>query len=193
MENKVKISEILSKYKKATDKIWHHRYGKAYDDLFSRFYRKAPLNIMEVGTQKGATLLAWKEYFPNAKVIGVDIVDVVPKKYRKDTVTRVITDIKRLDTDIKFDIIIDDGSHYLADMIYVVANYFVPMRDKGVMILEDVRFPKLTMEVINNLIVDSDIGFPRNKTKANFNNRHYDIRRKGAESSFLIAMIKEAK
>ena len=78
-------------------------------------------------------------------------------------------------------------------MIYVVANYFVPMRDKGIMILEDVRFPKLTMEVINNLIVDSDIGFPGNKAKASFNIRHYDNRRKGAESSFLIAMIKEAK
>jgi trans-aconitate methyltransferase len=189
----MKISKILAKYGKDTDKIWHHRYGKAYDDLFSRFDRKAPLNIMEVGTQKGATLLAWKEYFPNANVYGVDIVDVVPKKYRKDTVTRVISDIKKLDTDIKFDIIIDDGSHYLADMVYVVANYFVPMRDKGVLILEDVRFPKLTLEVINNLIVDSDIGFPGNKTKANFNIRYYDCRRKGAESSFLIAMIKEAK
>ena len=189
----MKISKILSKYGKDTDKIWHHRYGKAYDELFSRFDRKSPLNIMEVGTQKGATLLAWKEYFPNANVYGVDIVDVVPKKYRKNTVTRVIADIKKLDTDIAFDIIIDDGSHYLADMIYVVANYFVPMRDKGVMILEYVRFPKLTLEVINNLIIDSEIGFPGNKAKANFNIRHYDNRRKGSEDSFLIAMIKEVK
>ena len=187
----MKISEILKKYKRATDKIWHHRYGKAYDDLFSRFDRKAPLNIMEVGTQKGATLLAWKEYFPNANVYGVDIVDVVPEKYRKDTVTRVITDIKRLDTDIRFDIIIDDGSHYLGDMIYVVANYFMTMKDKGVMILEDVRFPQLTLHVINNLIVDSDIGFPGNTTKSNFTVRYYDNRKGGAESSFLIAMIKE--
>src|SRR3990167_9848029 len=127
----MKISTILSKYGDATDKIWHHRYGKAYDELFSRLDRQAPLNIMEVGTQKGGTLLAWKEYFPNANVIGVDIVDVVPKKYRKDTVIRVITDIKRLDTDIEFDIIIDDGSHYLGDMVYVVANYFVPLRNSG--------------------------------------------------------------
>lgn len=187
----MKISQILSKYGKATDKIWHHRYDNAYDELFSRFDRKAPLNIMEVGTQRGATLLAWKEYFPNANVFGVDIVDVVPEEYRKDNVTRIISDIKKVDFDTTFDIIIDDGSHYMADMVYVVATYFMTMREKGVMILEDVRFPELTLEVINNLIVDSDIGFPGNTTKSNFTVRYYDNRREGAEESFLIAMIKE--
>jgi len=189
----MKISTILSKYGKDTDKIWHHRYGKAYDELFSRFNRKAPLNIMEVGTQKGATLLAWKEYFPNANVYGVDIVDVVLKKYRKNTVTRVITDIKRLDTDIEFDIIIDDGSHYLADIVYVVANYLMPLRNSGLMILEDVRFPELTLKIIDNLIIDIGTSFPNNKTKANIHTITYDKRRKGSEDSFLIAMIKEMK
>src|SRR3990167_7390105 len=187
----MKISKILAKYGRSTDKIWHHRYGDAYDELFKKFDRKASLNIMEVGTQKGGTLLAWKEYFPNANVIGVDIVDVVPKKYRKDTVTRVIADIKKIDTDMEFDIIIDDGSHYLADIVYVIANYFVKMRDKGVMILEDVRFPELTLKVIDNLIYDSYIAYPNNETRANFHVKYYDNRRKGAESSLLIAMIKE--
>lgn len=187
----MKISEILEKYGKDTDKLWHHRYGEAYDSLFSRFDREAKLNILEVGTQKGSTLLAWKEYFPNANVIGVDIVDVVPEKYRKDNVTRIIADIKKVDFDEGFDIIIDDGSHYLGDMVYVVANHFMTMKDKGVMILEDVRFPELTMHVINNLILDSDIAFPGNPTRANFNIRYYDNRKKGAESSFLIVLIKE--
>src|SRR3990167_8403218 len=163
----MKISTILSKYGDATDKIWHHRYGKAYDELFSRLDRQAPLNIMEVGTQKGGTLLAWKEYFPNANVIGVDIVDVVPEKYRKDNVKRIISDVKKVDFDDGFDIIIDDGSHYLADMVYVVATQFMLMKDKGVMILEDVRFPELTLNVVHNLIIDSDIAFPGNTTRAN--------------------------
>jgi len=187
----MKISEILAKYGKDTDKIWHHNYGGAYDSLFASFDRNAPLNIMEVGTQRGATLLAWKEYFPNANVVGVDIVDVVPEKYRQDNVTRVISDIKKYETDVEFDIIIDDGSHYLGDMVYVVVNYFMKMRDKGVMVLEDVRFPELTLEVINNLILDSNIGFPGNTTRANCHIRYFDNRRKGAESSFIIALIKE--
>ena len=187
----MKISKILTKLRKDTDKIWHHRYGKAYDSLFAHFDRKAPLNIMEVGTQKGGTLLAWKEYFPNANVVGVDIVDVVPKKYRKDTVTRIISDIKKLDTNIEFDIIIDDGSHYLADMVYVVATYFATMKDGGVMILEDVRYPQLTLEVVNNLIMDSAIVYHNNTARYNYSIRYFDNRRKGAESSFLVAMIRK--
>lgn len=190
MDKNIKISDCLAKVD--TDKIWHHRYGDAYDQLFAKFDREAHLNILEVGTQKGGTLLAWKEYFPNANVIGVDIVDVVPEKYRKDTVKRIISDIKRIDFDEGFDIIIDDGSHYLADMVYVVATQFMLMKDKGVMILEDVRFPKLTLEVVNNLIMDSDIAFPGNPTRANYHVRYYDNRKKGAESSFLIALIKES-
>lgn len=182
----------MAKLGKDTDKIWHHKYGDAYDKLFSKFDRKAKLNILEIGTQRGGTLQAWKEYFPNANVVGVDIVDVVLDKYRKDNVTRVISDIKKVDFEFGFDIIIDDGSHYLADMVYVVATQFIPMKDKGVMILEDIRFPQLTLEVVHNLIVDSDIAFPGNKTRANFHIRQYDNRRKGAESSFMIALIKES-
>ena len=75
-----------------------------------------------------STLQAWKEYFPNANVIGVDIVDVVPEKYRTDNVTRIISDIKKVDFEEGFDIIIDDGSHYLGDMVYVVANHFMTMK-----------------------------------------------------------------
>lgn len=187
----IKISDILAKYGKDTDKIWHHNYGFAYDQLFSRFDREAPLNILEVGTQRGSTLLAWKEYFPNANVIGVDIVDVVPEEYRKDNVTRIISDIKKVDFDEGFDIIIDDGSHYLADMVYVVATQFVPLKDNGVMIFEDIRFPELTLAVFHNLIVDSNIAFPDNEARSHFSIRTYDNRRKGAESSFLIVLIKE--
>lgn len=187
----MKISEILTKYGKDTDKIWHHRYGDAYDELFERFDRNDKLNILEVGTQRGATLLAWKEYFPNANVIGVDIVDVVPEKYKKYNVTRIISDIKKVDFKEKFDIIIDDGSHYLGDIVHVVATQFVSMNNGGILIIEDVRFPELTLHVIDNLILDSDVAFPGNNVRANFNIRCYDNRIKGAESSFLIAMVKE--
>src|ERR1051325_9846380 len=128
----IKISEILAKVE--TDKIYHHRYGAAYEDIFSKFDRNSPLNILEVGTQKGGSLLAWKEYFPNANVIGVDIVDVVPKRYRSDTVTRIISDIKEWKTDLTFDIIIDDGSHYLTDVVYVISQYHQKLNKGGVLI-----------------------------------------------------------
>jgi len=135
----MKISDCLIKLGEDTDKIWHHRYGDAYDQLFAGFDRNAPLNILEVGTQRGGTLLAWKEYFPNANVIGVDIVDVVPEKYRVDTVTRVISDIKKYETDTEFDIIIDDGSHVQSDVLTSFDTLFPKLKDGGIYFVEDLH------------------------------------------------------
>jgi len=131
----MKISEILAKYE--TDKVSHHNYGDAYDELLGRFDRNAPLEILEIGTQKGGSLLAWKEVFPNANVTGLDIVDVVPEKYRLDTVTRIISDVKEWKTDKTFDIIIDDGSHFESDVRYTLNN--LKLKPNGIMIVEDIQ------------------------------------------------------
>lgn len=144
MKNNIEISQILSGYE--TDKVCGtryggdgHCYGEAYDKLFSLFDRSAPLDILEVGTQKGGSLLAWKKYFPNSNVTGVDIVDVVLPEYRSDAINYVISDIKQYDDSKFYDIIIDDGSHYLLDTIYVVKKYTHQLKEGGVLIVEDVQ------------------------------------------------------
>ena len=126
------ISKILAKYE--TDKVNGHCYGDAYDSIFSKYDRNAPLNILEVGTQKGGSLLAWKEYFPNATVTGIDIIDVVKPEYRSDKINYIFTDIKDYKSDQVFDIIIDDGSHFLHDVLYVVNNLKYKL-----LVIEDVQ------------------------------------------------------
>ncbi len=180
------ITEILSSFE--TDKVYHHRYGAAYQDIFNKFNRNAALNILEVGTQKGGSLLAWKEYFPNANVYGVDIVDVVPEKYRLDTVTRIISDIKDWKNDIKWDIVIDDGSHYLPDVVYVISQYLHKLNDKGIIVIEDVRFPNLMFGVIKNLFDDLRVVHPDYSPEITWDVRHYDERRVGAETSYIITL-----
>jgi len=184
----MKISEILAKYE--TDKEWYHRYGRAYDHIFTNFDKNAPLNILEVGTQKGGSLLAWKEFFPNANVTGVDIVDVVPDKYRLDTVTRLIADIKDVRFEGNFDIVIDDGSHYLADVVYVISQYIVKLNRGGVMIIEDVRNPELLRQVISNLLQEFGLGFPDYTDKTSFIIREWDNTTKETPESYLLAMFK---
>ncbi len=132
-----KISEILATYD--TDKIVGHHYGDAYDSLFSKFDRNAPLNILEIGTQKGGSLCAWQDYFPNAKVTGVDIVDVVKPEYKRDNITYVLSDIKEWVTNDTYDIIIDDGSHFDNDVAFVLKNYVNKVREGGLLIVEDVQ------------------------------------------------------
>lgn len=143
------ISEILKKYD--TDKEKDHSYGYVYDHIFNRFDRNAPLNILEIGTQKGGSLLAWKEYFPNSKVTGIDIVDQVTE-YRSEFVNYVIQDVNDYRTDELFDIVIDDGSHWLKDVVHTV-SYFTPkLKPGGCIIIEDVQNPKVWQETIHEIV-----------------------------------------
>lgn len=184
------ITQILSKYD--TDKVVHHNYGGVYEELFSKFDRNAPLNILEIGTQKGGSLLAWKEFFPNANVYGVDIVDVVPEKYRKDTVTRIISDIKRWDNDIEWDIVIDDGSHFILDLAYVIAHYSIKLRVGGVLIIEDVRDIEVLYQVIGNILRDIRVGFPHlDFTGLGFDVAYFDKSTQERPESIIVAMKKK--
>jgi precorrin-6B methylase 2 len=74
--------------------------------------------------------LAWTEYFTNAEVIGIDILDARVENYKTDKVNFILSDIsaKELKShpllkNKKFDIIIDDGSHYLKDVMIFLKNY----------------------------------------------------------------------
>jgi len=60
-----KISHILSEYKtdKNNNEKRGHCYGKAYDLLFEPFNRLEKLDIIEIGTQYGESLLAWRDFF----------------------------------------------------------------------------------------------------------------------------------
>lgn len=148
----MKISEILAKYD--TDKVSGHCYGDSYDELFSSFDRTDPLNILEIGSQKGGSLCAWKEFFPNSKVTGVDIIDVIKPEYKMEGIRHVVSDIKEWKTDERFDIIIDDGSHFLSDVMYVVKE-FLPKLD-GIMVIEDVQDPNAWMWNLRQLASGSD-------------------------------------
>ena len=62
-----------------TDKESNHRYGAAYEDILT-IQNPAPHSIrgdvllmMEVGIADGSSLLAWREVFPNALCVGMDI------------------------------------------------------------------------------------------------------------------------
>jgi hypothetical protein len=134
------ITEILLSYK--TDKHGHHHYGVTYETIFNSFNEEDNLNILEVGIQKGGSLCAWKEYFSNSNIYGVDIIDAILPEYRRADFNYIFSDVKSDFTkntlkDIKFDIIIDDGSHFFGDVLYVVNNFLDNLNVNGFMIIED--------------------------------------------------------
>ena len=38
-----------------------------------------PLRVLEIGIERGGSLLMWRDYFPNAQVFGIDITDKTGK------------------------------------------------------------------------------------------------------------------
>lgn len=133
----MKISEILLKYD--TDKVTGHCYGDSYDEIFGQFDKNSPLNILEIGTQKGGSLCAWQDYFPKAKITGIDIVDVRNPEYVRKDINYIFDDVNNVKLDKEYDLIIDDGSHFYQDVEYVVKNFLPHLKQGGVMVIEDVQ------------------------------------------------------
>ncbi len=148
----MKISEILMTYK--TDKARDHSYGPFYDELFSRFDKEAPLDILELGVQGGGSLLAWKDYFLNAKVHGIDISDSRHEEYKSDRVTFTKADLRDMPIDVeaRYDIIIDDSDHFLGTQMFILDNYYHFLKSNGVLVIEDVQSPEWDTEEIRKIL-----------------------------------------
>lgn len=182
----MKVSELLLQYK--TDKnygvIDHssgHYYGDSYDEIFSWFNKNEKLNILEVGAQKGGSLKAWKEYFINSSVTGIDIVDVREKEYMGDGINFILSDVKKINiqTTFKkpFDIIIDDGSHFIDDVLFVVNNYLDKLNINGVLIIEDTQSPITWLRAVLKIV---------NRNKLSYELLYRDMRKIGHYDDFLI-------
>lgn len=134
----MKLRDILAKYE--TDKNIHS-YIDTYEQIFSEFKGKANIQFLEVGVLLGGTLLAWKDYFPDADIYGVDIKDRRKEEYKQDRVRFILEDINNVRLAHHWDIIIDDGSHLLEDVKTVVERFLPWLKDDGYLIIEDVQHP----------------------------------------------------
>jgi len=139
------ISEILKKYEtdKHKDVKRAHCYGYAYDYLLEP-YKDKEIDLVEIGIEYGESLKAWREFFPKANIMGIDIEDRVDNKINE--VSYVISDVKEYRPDKEFDIVIDDGSHKISDVLYTVENF--KLKPGGIMIIEDCQAPSHWYEKI---------------------------------------------
>lgn len=120
-----------------------HDYLNKYEK-YLLFRREDSIRMLEIGVLKGESLCMWKQYFNNAKIIGLDI-DEQCKRFEDDRINIEIgnqTDIKFLQQLIDkygyFDFIIDDGSHVNQDVILTFKELFPSLKNGGQYIIEDV-------------------------------------------------------
>ncbi len=122
-----------------SDKCYTHTYQYVYDDLFSRYPQDYEIDLLESGIERGGSLSAWKEYFPNGHITGIDIVDSRSDKFKRDDVEFIVGDIKTYIPNRKFDIIIEDGDHSNHDALWAAINLSKHLKDYGSLIIEDVQ------------------------------------------------------
>jgi len=154
------LKELFDKY--GCDKgTGRHHYYKEYEPYMKPVREELlgrgpstndPINILEIGTFKGASTRAFHEYFPKANIYVIDLFDRIPSKdvtiLRKDrvrfiesnsTVRSLPNKIKKAwGTDIKFDFIIDDGAHWPEANRLTFENTIEFLKPDGTYFVEDV-------------------------------------------------------
>lgn len=120
-------------------------YAHFYDNWFSKI-RYEVKNICEIGILDGSSLKVYYDYFPNSKIIALDIHD--KKEFNNDRTQTLILDQgspTELDNfvndcqlkNLLFDFIIDDGSHDIEHQQLTFGKLFKLVKPNGLYIIED--------------------------------------------------------
>ena len=133
------LKELCKKYgaHKGEDKLSRY-YIEAYETYFGP-RREEKLRLLEIGVQSGGSLRMWKEYFPNAEIVGVDINKNCLKHEDLDIIIGDQTGEKFLSGLGEFDIIIDDGSHKMFDQQFTFKAMWNKLRANGIYVIEDLE------------------------------------------------------
>lgn len=135
------LDELALKY--GTDKASAiHNYTRYYEKYFEPL-RDKPLRILEIGIATGASLRMWREYFPNAEIIGLDKDEAYMTKEGVTTIKGNQGNKKHLKQVVElfapFDIIIDDGGHINKPMRLSFETLFPSLKSGGIYVAEDLH------------------------------------------------------
>ena len=159
---KLDLPTIGSRY--GTDKV-SHGFCRVYDDALRR-QRFAVKNFLEVGVFFGASMLMWRDFFPNALISGIDTftgqqgngtvfanADAFLRRHQTESLARIAliqldqsdrNDLQRFSeqtqqAQIQYDIILDDASHLMKDQQQTLALLFPLVKPGGHYIVEDLH------------------------------------------------------
>lgn len=159
------------------DKGSVHSYLETYHDHFNKYLGR-PINILEIGISGGWSLYMWKQYFgKSSNVVGIDIdpYNLIWKDENKE-VKMIFSDINDMDRisselgDMRFDIIIDDGSHITEDMINTFYFLFGRLNEGGTYVMEDVdgNYPDRVQSIMDKLSEHSPMLVDLRKVKERY-------------------------
>jgi|688.fasta_scaffold24714_6 hypothetical protein len=155
------LSQLAIKYN--TDKF-SHGFTKLYDNLLHK-YKDDKFNLLEIGVFYGSSIKMWHEYFQNSNIYAADNYIGIngngnhfstPDKFIKEISNN--KDYNRIEivyldqskeeelikyskyckeNNIKFKVILDDGSHLMKDQQITFFHLFDNLENGGMFIIED--------------------------------------------------------
>ena len=160
------LCELANKYKTDKGPI-KHNYTEKYFEFFHNI-REQPINLLEIGVAFGASIRMWLEFFPNAKIYGIDkekmFVNLDDPRFTfiqgNQHVDTVYDELFKHCTE--FDIIIDDGSHKAEDELYSFDKLFINhLKLDGIYVIEDLHTLRTTeiMKTIDVLDIFANEGY----------------------------------
>jgi hypothetical protein len=105
-----------------TDKAFpaHTHYGRTYLDVYELYLgelQDSPITLLEMGVWAGKSLKTWRNFFPEATIIGLDINPAAKDHEGNGIRVEIMSQddeegLRKLSQEVGgFDIIIDDASH----------------------------------------------------------------------------------
>lgn len=138
------LDEIGLKYDADKSSRFHHYLDFYQEHLPDRDFSG---RLLEIGVMDGLSMKMWREYYPNAEIVGIDIKeDMASYMHNSDwqvpesvqLITCDAADPKQTKKLGNFDIIIDDGSHYWKDQQKSFEQlYYSQLNKGGIYIIED--------------------------------------------------------
>lgn len=138
--NDLSINEIFKYFNTDKGSSWNaneqgHGYSTYYEKHLNLLKNKE-IKILEIGSYSGASAASFAKYFPLSKIYCLDI-NIKNFKFSSERINVFGLDISKktmlnkfykkaniLNDEKYFDIIIDDGSHKLSDILISINEFF---------------------------------------------------------------------
>ena len=143
-------------------------YFDIYDKHSEHLKNKENIRILEIGVRHGGSLLSFKSIFNKPIIFGIDIDErckILQKNYGFNIFIGNQSDQNFLssfaENTVSLDMVIDDGSHIMSDIIISFEKLFPILNEDGVYIIEDlpdgkvnINFLKKTNDIEKIIIYD---------------------------------------
>jgi hypothetical protein len=118
-----------------------HGYTRYYEPLFEPL-RNRKIALLEIGVSNGASIRTWEKYFTEAAIVGFDIDQTCAKSATARARIVIGNSSKREDLNAvvalgPFDVIIDDGGHRDADVLFALDVLWPHLASGGIYCIED--------------------------------------------------------